>query len=810
MTRHNPRIIGGGTPRGLWSLLGAVVFAAGWVLACRQPVGSMPTASTPSIKSIAGGKAAAQLNPIDASAPRSLVAVLALPTSMERLFAFAQYVQATPVEDIGILIEKLERLPNSAEKQQFEELAYGKWTSVDPLPALAQAIIAAKRAGTLEPLPWVFEVWARHDAATALESARRLESADQRTKMVGTVLAAWVQEQPLAALAALKSLSKGQRDYTAFYENWARIDAKTAYNRLDQIDDPLLRIQVQAAVLLVMSDTDPAGAVDLLQKLPAGQQPPQLYKQIFAIWAKQDPTKAWVAVAELPNGMAKTAAQESVLDTWSQIDPKTSLKVAGTLPAGPVRNQVIQAGLLNLAAQDTTAATSYRSSMPPSNSRNELIIAVAGKLAEVDPANVLAWLDKNALGLVHDKAISTVLNAVGEYDPAWAVTYINQMPKNSQANSLLQTALDNWAQQDPASALAWINGNLSGNLHDLELTNVVFQSMNVDPDVAAAYLTQLPAQTIANSTNAAKLVGNMTALWAEQNLPAALNWAESLPDGLKGSNFQNQALRGVFATWAATDPQGAANALLDKYGDTFSFQTLGWDMAKNWAQSDPQAALAWVEQFPDGIAKANALYDVVPALGEVDPMAAWDYMQSIPLNAHTDDIEGLIIKDWGDVDMASALQFAADLPDPAFAQRVTSSLYVTLISTDPQTVSQYINSMPQGSARDDLVYRLVTSQSPDDPAAAFAWAQTINDDHQRSDAVIIAAEQWAAVDHDAAIAALQTAPVSDATKQQIYSLIEKQQGAPPSPLIAPSLPESPQVRTARPLGSGAGQLYLTP
>ena len=143
---------------------------------------------------------------------RALGEVFAKHAGGDRLLAFVELLNRTPVSQLGELIGQLQFCPYPDERAEFLKLAYAKWTLAEPQAALANAEAASLHAGKLDPLPLVFETWAGTNPQAALAAARQLANLVYRTKEINAVLDIWVTSNQMAALAALKALHTGQGD----------------------------------------------------------------------------------------------------------------------------------------------------------------------------------------------------------------------------------------------------------------------------------------------------------------------------------------------------------------------------------------------------------------------------------------------------------------------------------------------------------------------------------------------------------------------------------------------------------------------
>jgi len=720
-------------------------------------------------------------------------------TGGERVAAFIALLQKTPVKGLGALIDQLVFCPYPTQRAEFLKLAYAQWTLADPKGALAHALAASRRTGTLDPLPLVFDTWVGLDAPAALQAAQQLANRANRISEINAVLQAWVESDPVTALSALQGLPPGLADYVSFYEHWARTDPQAAFAALNQIANATTRSKTQNAVLSTMANLDPAGAFDLLRKLPPAQQANWVLGNIFKAWAGIDPAAALAAAQSLPVGNARLSAIDSLYAGWAAVEPTAALAAAMELAPGPERDKALAQSFLALTAQNPAAAADFLAAQPLGESRNHMIASLTEKWADTDPIAALAWLQKNSTGDTYNNSFEKILTKMTQTDPGAAMAYIGQMPAGPARDNSQLRAIYAWGAQDPTAAKAWVNNNLTGPVREAALNNLQIRMNQLDPVAALDKINQMPPGSDRDSA-----VRSLMVPLASQNVNAAINLFQGLP-ATADPVTRNLLESSIVASMLKVDPAGAASFVQSTGSDPTdpTYQRLVQQVAQQWSASESQAAVKWAETLPDGPARIAAINTTIQALAKFDGPGAWEAVTTYqPDNASA---AATVISNWSQTDPTGAAEAFTnyslqgdDDPESDFRQQAIASIARNWLAQDAQAASQWINTLPTGPARDSAVKILVATQATNDPATALNWAITESSPSSRLQDINDVLVSWARSDLPAAIAAMQAAPLTD---QQHNNFLQKLQNAASGANVSPL---APGFGTPRPQAASRG------
>lgn len=102
------------------------------------------------------------------------------------------------------------------------------------------------------------------------------------------------------------------------------------------------------------------------------------------------------------------------------------------------------------------------------------------------------------------------------------------------------------------------------------------------------------------------LLENLALQWASADLPAARAWTESQPPG----EFRSELVTRIGFALAQSDPEAAANYVVREMEPGPGQEEAAISVLHQWLQKEPDAARAWVEEFPPGAMRDRALQEV--------------------------------------------------------------------------------------------------------------------------------------------------------------------------------------------------------
>jgi hypothetical protein len=465
---------------------------------------------------------------------------------------------------------------------------------------------------------------------------------------------------------------------------------------------------------------------------------------------------------------------------------ETALALIAKLPKGDLTSQVYRTVYLSMAGGNPAngpKAAALAAALPPGPDRTSALIGVVdgwvgsmnshegGVPDDVNiPKEMLDWA--SGLSAADSSVFKEALISVSQKDPALAAQYVGNLQDASARDAAILTIAQNWGNgywanrgiQDPAATLDWLNQVATGTTYD-KATQAIFSNFNSkDPALGATLVDKL---TDPIDRNAA--ITQLSKTWGGQDPAAALNWLQSLPAA--DSVASNASITSLVSTWANKD-FAAATAYVNT-ADPAVFNAVAPVLAPAMAKTDPQAALNWVNQFPDSAMKAQAISGVLATVAATDFTSAWGYATSMPAGTGRDGAMDSLVSTLSATDPAQAATYLGQLGSGAAAVSATNSLAANWASKDPAGLTTWINAQPAGDVRDAAVVQFVKVQSAKDPAAAVALANTITDQPTRATQVKTAVLALAKTDVNAATNAAQSADLNDAQRQKLLILLSQ-------------------------------------
>lgn len=713
------------------------------------------------------------------SANSALGKILAANRGGQRELAIAGLVNQTPIDQLGKLIDEARFCSDDSARTAVLELAYAKWAALDPAKALAFARTAASKRYDRDtvPLTQVLSVWAGHDPATALAAAQSLDLASFRQQGIRSVLQAWGEsDDPQGAVAAAKSLGLGSQlnsAMSAIFTGWAEHDPAGAFAALSSIDNLNTRNNLAGTILATMADQNPKGALDLFQTLSPGAQNanPDTVNLIFSRLTMQDPRAAVEALSQVPTGVMHQRAVTCIACDWGDADPQGAMAWAGSLTNPADRNTALYNVVRHVATSDPVLAANDLKMIPDMNQRNQAMSDVLSRWVDADPAAALKWVQTNTTGNAQTMALNQVVNNIAQIDPLSALNVIQQMPDATNHNNMVFQTINSWSQSDPEAALTWAKSNLSGNDLSTATSIAVRQLINTDPAAGAQYVTSLP-----DSQNRSNLINQVVTSMARQDVDGALNWISNLGD-VNGPT-RNNAIQNVMSQLSQTDPQLAASKLATLNFDASvpngqgAYSNVASQIANNWAQTDPAAALSWASGL-DGTARQGAMTSAINSLANSDPATAWEAVMNLPAN---DPARGglvlSVVNNYARQDPATAVGLLNNLSQGQYNNAV-AQISTNWIWQDPYAASQWIATLPASTAKDTAVQNMLNVQGQYDLATSMQWVGAMSTPAAQTRGYTTVIQQAARKDPAAAQAAIDSANLTDAQRQQLTQIVQR-------------------------------------
>lgn len=520
-----------------------------------------------------------------------------------------------------------------------------------------------------------------------------------------------------------------------------------------------------------------------------------------------------------PSSRGRDAGIYVVMSTFAERDPQAAWDFAQSISSHELQHRALRAVVLTVTTKDPARAMAMVNAVQDAQAKRQLRMVVIAQLAQQDPQHALdlSMAEEDPSG----RDISTIFSIWAREDAESAKAALANLRGHTgeQARRALISSL---AQTDPQAAWNYaITLPPSDKIYNDARVQVIQSWAQSDPQAALK-----AALSIAEPESRGPAVSSVVSTWARSDFHNALQYAVGIKDSAlrsdvfrtmslnpstnhkdlldailshmpPGDNFQ-QAVSGIFSSWAIKDPAAAATAISQlPPGKVFS--SAASQIASQWAQSESnkQKIIDWVRELPEGEARRNAYHsvfsewssdspqDAIRALNTLSPEDRGDAVQALALGWSRKDPEAVLqwsstlsdsrersgivqsaISQWASISPESAIRYIDHLPETSRvdAMRIAVERWA---SKDTEAAAEWLRKQPQGPAKDAAIFSLSRKISLEDPETALAWAATISNTAQRTRQTEILIQDWLRQDVSAARAWISRAKLPEGTRERL-------------------------------------------
>ncbi len=378
-----------------------------------------------------------------------------------------------------------------------------------------------------------------------------------------------------------------------------------------------------ATLLRLLGTGDTATVVATLREADPASIRDYLHGELRTLYAT-DPDRAIDQILAVEDeGERRDLARELLLE-FANSDPQRAFDAALKLGdaddyrVGGLQGDILAAWIKsNLAG----AKAALFSKEFPLHRRH--VDDIAAALFEQDTDAALEWAGKHiADSDLRSSAYSTIMRRFGENDAAGGVAFFASNPEvpPNKLDDLAQSFVREWAEHDPPAALAWALAQPDTIRGDVLYS---YLSRTEDDDPASAFAL-LEAKSLTDEERA-RFIRSADEL-AQHDLPRYLALAAGLP-----SQQSIEAMGGAAQHLASDGFHEDAMMIIDSLGaGSEDVESATQKVIADIAQSDPAAAITWVDGFENPEARAFGIQNIIGAWARVDPAAAEAYARSLP------------------------------------------------------------------------------------------------------------------------------------------------------------------------------------
>jgi hypothetical protein len=154
-----------------------------------------------------------------------------------------------------------------------------------------------------------------------------------------------------------------------------------------------------------------------------------------------------------------------------------------------------------------------------------------------------------------------------------------------------------WARQNVSDAAAWANTLPNAEDRRTALQSAADEAAGTDPKAALNLIVTLPRDPAFDD-----IITRATGAWATKAPQDAITWANQIAD----QPLRERIIATIATSQADTDPLAAATLAIKSLSPGAAQENTVIAILQRWAQTDPPAAKAWVNQFPEGPLRQTA------------------------------------------------------------------------------------------------------------------------------------------------------------------------------------------------------------
>jgi len=343
----------------------------------------------------------------------------------------------------------------------------------------------------------------------------------------------------------------------------------------------------------------------------------------------------------------------------------------------------------------------------PFNERILASVLLFGKWAEVDPTAAMAFTD--TMGFAGAFVRPTVLQGWASTDPVNAAKYYTNNPAQFAMMNMMggrgrggmgaqgpgEIIAGEWAKQDPEAAMVWASG-LKTNSADA-MTSVISEVAKTDPSKAVAMAGTMDAEA---QNGAFETIARQ---WGTNNFAEATLWANGLPE-----EQRNAAMSAAIEGLAQSSPELAA-AEIGKMTDAEAIRDAVPTVAKNYARTDVQGSMDWLNSIENDGAKRDAMREVMPIWAAADSAAALEFVKSQTSPEVKDRAAETYVWSNRTTPPAELAEVAGMITDEGDRSRATGVVAARWMQEDKPAATEFINGTTAIS--DEMKERLLSGQS---------------------------------------------------------------------------------------------------
>jgi RNA polymerase sigma factor (sigma-70 family) len=289
------------------------------------------------------------------------------------------------------------------------------------------------------------------------------------------------------------------------------------------------------------------------------------------------------------------------------------------------------------------------------------------------------------------------LRAWGKLDGSAAVEYA--VGHSGQSSDEAVAALGGWASAAPAAAQAWLDAQPESDAKETLTYGLLDGWSTVDFQAAAAYAESRPSSPARDSFRELLLQRALRS----GGITAAQNWVDRIPENDQNRDYKQRAFGDVIQAMLYRDPAAAARWISELNGQAFVGTDAVTNTAAKLAETSPTDALRWLTtlKLTDANGAGQGAGAVLQTWAQQNPEAAGAWLQQNPNHPFYDQMTASYVRTVAGVDRNVAQEWAQTIRNAQVREEALAAL-------EPKQGMSYklamvADGLASGSAKDALV-----------------------------------------------------------------------------------------------------------
>lgn len=513
--------------------------------------------------------------------------------------------------------------------------------------------------------------------------------------------------------AAMNNPAGGYRDdagsiekSTAIVKQWTFDDIAEQRTVFDQL----------IVAYRIAADADEAQLRAHIKRCLGSNDPfynPHLIAVFFEKYTAIDPLSALAFVSQEPR-LDEQYLVGHVLTSWVRTDPEAAIEYFMGID-----NQILVRAVGPRLLSDPTVSQSglagdIEKKLGPGS--NLLVEQARARTALPSDLFETAMLQT---GSRRTAQIRQALTQWASRDPEAALARISQMENLGERKRLTRTAIMIFSQVDPENALIYVRNVLTA---DTQLESMVLNTIAAaDPENSTALVEEFSRRTGNNAT-----VINLLSNWVAKDPEKAIGYAESL-----GDNIKIDALAGIARSFVNNYPTQGVDWLLtlgDEHRQTKK------NVLRSLARIDSQLAEDTVQRLDDSVLRSTLINSLASFKSETQPAAALTWIEQFKEENAYQQARSSILRNWVRNDPQSAIDELEGDFDRDDMAPIVSQLASSWFRRNPDEAVTWVESLPVSIGQQRALSAIVGLVAAKDPESAIELADQITNQQRQRDA----------------------------------------------------------------------------